>query len=156
MKFYLFFLKKKPKELYAFTMDKSIKENFEFQRNMDLFLVEKVELDKYLGMVFMNKNKDKMIHKDILNDGEQDYEIYATVFESTSLSESCEYINSTCQSIRDIIHQYSVKKKYLKSILFLTDVIKIENKVPTLKINTFKLFYEIFKETFFETENIEI
>ena len=123
---------------------------------MDLFLLEKVELDKHVGMVFMNKNKDKMIHKDILNDGEQDYEIYATVFESTSLSESCEYINSTCQSIRDIIHQYSVKKKYLKSILFLTDVIKIENKVPTLKINTFKLFYEIFKETFFETEDIKI
>lgn len=153
MKVYMYFLKSNPNELYAYTTDKEYKEYFESQRNMDVFYKKKETLEKNVGYVFLSKNRSKQIVKDYLNDGERDYEIYATVDESNALSESCDYIDSVARHIRHRIQLMHLKPKYLKSILALTDVIKIDNKVPTLKINTFKLFYELFKHTFFQTKN---
>ena len=155
MKVYLFYLKEDPRELYAFTLDKEYKNRFMSERNMNLFYMKKEHMEKNICMVFMNKNKSKQIVRDVLNDGKTDYEILCTVEESTKLSESCEYIEFTCGAIKELIHNYSLKKKYLKSILALTDVIKNQNTNPTLQINTFKLFYELFKNTFYEKKDNE-
>lgn len=156
MKIYLFYLKENPKELYAFTLDKEYKDRFMDERNMNLFYMKKEHIEKNICMVFTNKNKSKQIIKDVLNDGKKDYVVMCTLEESVKLSESCEYIENTCRAIKELIHNYSLKKKYLKSILALTDVIKNQNTNPTLKINSFKLFYELFKNTFYEKKDNEI
>jgi hypothetical protein len=155
MKIYLFYLKEDPRELYAFTLDKEYRDRFMNERNMDLFYMKKERIEKNICMVFMSKNKSKQIIKDVLNDGEKDYVIMCTMEESVKLSESCEYIENTCIAVRDLIHNYSLKKKYLKSIIALTDVIKNQNSNPTLQINSFKLFYELFKHTFYEKKENE-
>lgn len=140
------------KEIYAFSINKEYIKIFKEQRNMKLFDIINIELDKYELMVFFNKNKSCQLSKDYLNDGETDIEIVSTVHESDSLSESCDFIYNMALNIEEELDEYPLKKKYLNLIKELTETITLcsEKELTSLNINTFKLFYHLFRNTFSE------
>ena len=151
---------KTEKGVYAYSTVKEYIKMFKMQRNMQLFNVKTIEMSKYEFMSFSNNNKSEMLCKDYLYDGKTDIEVVATVYETSSLSEACTYIYNTACSIEDSIPYYGLKDKYLNAILALTEVItqrtKSNNGALTLNVNTFKLFYHLFRKTFSEdSEMIE-
>lgn len=134
--------------IYAFTMNKDYAKMFEHQRSMDIFHREKIHLDKYEWMVFCDMHKSHMITKDVLYDGVHDYEIACTLEESNKLSSSCEYIQDICSIKRNPYVSY-LEPKNLNSIMNLTQIISEQrNALQHLNVNTFKLFYHLFKFTF--------
>lgn len=154
IKVYIYILKKEDpnKEIYGYTVSKEIAKQFENQRNMKLFYRIVKRMDKYELMIFMNDNKSKQLCKDNLYDGERDYQIIATIDESSSLSESCDSIFSTIIFINDALIDYKLKDKYLKAINEITDFLN-NKRYEYSNINTFKLFYHLFRETFYEDIN---
>ena len=129
--------KKGEKSPYAYTINTEYYKLFKSQRNMSL--------------IFTNKNKSLQLIEDYLYDGKNDITIIATVEESAKLSESCEYIFSTADTIERSLKNVPLKKKYLNSILSITQELKRRNKkTPTLCVDTFTLFYYLFRDTFSE------
>lgn len=149
MKVYIFKLKNES-NIYAYSINKEYVDIFISQRNMKLFKYQIIDLDKYDFMIFSNKMNNQKLLKDFLYDGENDIEIVATTEESSKLSDSCQYIQDICDFVKHHIHEYNLKNKYLKSILKITDkiILEEENKPVMLNINTFKLFYYLFRNTF--------
>ena len=82
---------KNEKGLYAFSINKKYIDLFKLQRNMDLFYIHNVKMDKYEFMAFSNNNNSKMLISDVLYDSEtnSNIDIITTVEESDSLTESC-------------------------------------------------------------------
>lgn len=152
MKVYVFCLKA-DSDVYAFTATKEFAELFRSQRNMDLFKESVLTLDKHEFMIFANKLSNNKLCKDYLDDGKNIIEIAATVREATQLSDSCEYIQDTVEFLKKDLSRTPFKKKYLKPIIKITESItkRIDNN-PTLNVNTFSLFYYLFRNTFSEYE----
>lgn len=151
MKIFVFSLKNET-EIYTYTAAKEYAELFRYQRNMKLFNERTVKMDEYEFMIFANKMSNYQLVKDYLYDGENDIEIVASVKETSQLSESCEYIQFTIESIKKTVRMFPFKKKYLKPILKITQSITTKgiDDNPTLNVNTFVLFYHLFRNTFSE------
>lgn len=154
MKVYLFILKS-TNEMYAYTSCKEYADSFISQRNKDLFVIKKVNLKKYEYMLFTNKNSSKKIIKDYLFDGNDNIEIFSTVNESNSLSESCEYIVTTVSVLEEEFADVGLKKKYLNVITNITDEItgRTDKKNSHINVDTFRLFYYLFRDTFEEVSD---
>ena len=157
---YMYILKADPKELYAFTTLKEFSKRFENERNMDLFIRKKKFLDDVEIMPFQYQEQSKMLQKDVLFDGEDDFDILLTSYESATLDECCTYIHSIMDMISTRSHHYPLKSKYLKIIDEITSKITMSQDsskptLPVLNINTFKLFYYLFSKTLHEPEEIE-
>jgi hypothetical protein len=149
-KVYVFYLRG-DNSPYAFTLDKGYRDIFLAQRNRNLFFVKKMEMDKYELMVFMNKFKHKQLIQDNLYDGKTDIEIICTVEESDKLSESCEYISNSVDTLKTNLYKMPFKKKYFDIIhTILKNMTSVKNGKPTLEINTVSVFYKICKNTFIE------
>ena len=149
MKVYLYFLKSDVNNVYAYTLDKEFSKRFEKERNMDTFIKKKCQMNDYECMSFQAKNNFARLQPDNLSDGNDDFSILMTTYESTALDESCTYILSTIDSLLPKIREYPLKNKYLKTIAEITSkIIMVEdNQKPTLQvlnINTLKLFCHLF------------
>lgn len=152
MKVIIFSLKVE-KCMYAFTINEEYANIFRNQRNMSLFNENSITMNKYEFMVFSSRMSRFQLCKDYLDDGENDIEIIASIKETSELSETCEYFRRTYETITKNIDSYNIKKKYLKPIIKLTQsIIKSIDNHPTLNINTFTLFYYLFRNTFSEYE----
>lgn len=145
------------KEPYAFTINKDFAKKFEEQRCMNQFRKVVHEMDKYEFMALSNNHKSHMLSLDYLNDGEMDYEIICTRAESMALDESCDYIETNYSMLYMQLVSIPWKEKYLNVINELTPSIIVNNaqKIPTLNINTFKLFYHLFGKTFHKDDEQE-
>ena len=144
---------KNEKGVYAFSINKSHIELFRLQRNMKLFYVRNVKMTKHEYMAFSFDNKNTMLVLDYLYDSESDtnIEMVTTVHESDELSESCHNIHSIASSLEKNIYKYSLKPKYLNIITTLTSIItEPDENTNVLNIDTFKLFYQLFRNTFSE------
>lgn len=152
MKVYIF---TKDNEIYAYSNIKELAELFQIQRNMNVFKVEKVYMDKYDFMAFSYKKRDQKIIKDYLSDSINTVEFASTVRESSYLDDSCDQIVRTIDSIHNSLVHIPFKKEYLNSIIVITKSITMYDKncVPTLNIDTLKLFYYLFKDTFIDISN---
>lgn len=152
MKVYVFSLKAE-KGIYAFTINNEYADLFRSQRNMNVFDEKVISMDKHEYKAFSYQMQSHQLCKDYLDDGEHDIEIISTIQETTSLSESCEYITQTIEMLEKNVQIYPFKKKYLKIIIKLTQCItKRNDDHPTLNVNTFALFYHLFRNTFSEYE----
>lgn len=155
-KVYLFYIKK-TKELYAYTLDKELKNIFLSQRNPNVFKVITEELEDVEYQAFSYKEKSSKLIKDYLYDGEKDYEIVTTVRESDILSDSCSEVQTNLENLRKELQAVPWNKNYLNTIIELTELItyRDKNNPNILPINTFRLFYHLFKTTFYQSNNQE-
>lgn len=135
--------------LYAYTLNDEYASLFESQRDMSLFKKSVARMDKYEWMMFSNKHKSLMLIMDVLFDGETDIDIACTISESDRLSSSSEYIDDTCTTVMTVSRNIPYNDTLLKSIMNLTRIITSKEDTKSyLRINTFKLFYHLFKFTF--------
>ena len=142
---------KDEKGVYAYSINKEYIDLFKIQRNMDLFYIKKVKMSKHEFMIFSNKNRNQLMIRDYLFDGESEcnIEMITTVYESDALTESCTQIHSLATHIENSIFTYPLKDKYLNIITKLTSTITdVDEHDNVLNIDTFKLFYHLFRKTF--------
>lgn len=144
---------KNEKGVYAASINKKYIELFKLQRNMSLFNIRNIKMNKYEYKAFMFNNKSNMLVLDYLYDTKTktNIEMVTTVHESDELSESCNNIHSIAETLEKSIYQYSLKPKYLNIITTLTSFItELDVNGNILNIDTFKLFYHLFRNTFSE------
>ena len=140
MKVYVYYLNN---ELYAWTFDKEIGENFESQRCMKVFKKVILKMDDNKSSVFSYNFRVNQITYDNLFDGTNDIKIWCTIEESNQLSESVEYVYNTVSSIYMRADLYPLKEKYCNFIMSVTEII---NDGPDhYVIDTYKLFYDLFR-----------
>ena len=158
MKIYLFYLKSEKNTLYAYTKNKEYALYFSAQRNMKLFTFNKVDMDTEEYEDFKNKFWDQNMIKIFLEDDTRSYEIIATNNEEVVLNDACERLSDDLYFYRSyFLNCKSLNKKVIKLIDKLTDISLKNYKIYDegtgkydleLQINTFSLFYYLFKNTF--------
>ena len=140
--------------LYAYSAEKDTVDSFMIQRNQKLFTVKSIHLQNESLSIFMYQNRGKQLIHDVLYDGKNDISIICTVDESNKLSESCEYIQNTVNAIRSSKYINMLTDEMLDVILYLTDIINKRGKYnSSLKINTFNVFWNLFRYTFTDSPN---
>jgi hypothetical protein len=158
MKVYLLYLLPK-KKLYAFTDNKDYLKRFLSERNSKLFKVKEKRLDKENDgdSIFMMENVSKHLNIVPLEDKNGDCSIIATNEEDHILSDVCEKMEEVCSSLKVYFTENVPFNDEYKSILDdLTTVTKNINNHPIIQIDTVKLFYYLFKETFISQDDIAL
>ena len=154
-KIYLFFLKTAG-TMYAWTDEKKFKRQFLEERNKDAFIVKKIKFDDVSYTVFRHNNYLSQLIENYLFDGDQYITLLSTGYENDALDESQSVISDTFELIKDA---YEHRKNYfhqriLNLIFDATNIVSCNRNElgivteATLEINTFKLFYDLFKDTF--------
>jgi hypothetical protein len=150
MKAYLFYLKK-TEELYAWTLDKDTKNDFLAERNPKCFIEKTISDDSFIIREFMYKNYELMIQRDYLYDGKVTISVLCTIYESNAISESCEAMTRDVMEIinKNNVNAYNLKDKYRKVISDACDIFRYEkdSSTPTLNVDTYAIFYYLFKNT---------
>lgn len=146
---YAFYLKK-DKKLYAFTINKEYKDSFKKIRNMNKFIYTKLYMDELTLSIFQDKNYLKMLTKVYLsnsNDIKEYHTIIATYDEEYLLEKKSSDISDNLVGIKIYMHRLNLKKEYVNAIKYLTEI-NNPNDSTISNINTLKLFYHLFKNTF--------
>lgn len=149
MKFHLFYLKKSPNDIYAWTTDLGSAKKFLEFRNPDCFIYETEKMDEVLSMMFMNKYSSKKLSEFIITDTNGDYLFLCTPDENELLTEEIESMDLIVTSIK-VHFQENVhfKEEYREIIDMLTDFYIADEQQRTVVIDTVKLFYHLFNDTF--------
>ena len=139
--------------LYGFTLDRRLKNYFRSQRNKDLFQFREMSMGKKFYYSFEKENYQKKMCTIHLTDGEDQYHLAGTNQEDNDLSLVCEKIYDKFLSIKIALVD-KLNTEYLEFITTLTNIVKTDLRSgdKTLEINTFKLFYYLFKFTFFQED----
>ena len=152
IKVYMIYLKYNM-ELYAVTDEPKYYHEFITQRNSKLFKVKKVRMDEDEYKKFVHKNYKLKLCESLLYDGKRDASIVDTVYEEDSLN----YITNTIENRINRIRGNLVgilNEKYLKVITDVTTLIIPEDEF--IQINTFELFYYLFRYTFVNVTKAEV
>ena len=152
IKAYLIYLND-TKELYAITDDKTKYKLFVAQRNKQLFHIKKVKMtsDEFDNLVY--KNKQLLLNDSFLDDGETRMKIVDTIYEEDTLSMVCEVIYNRITRIQKMFENTHLDEKYLKIISEATTIISGGGNY--IEIDTFALFYYLFKYTFEDVSKID-
>lgn len=156
IKVYLFILKSE-KKLYAYTNNKDYAKRFLSERNKELFLlkIKKVDDDEFIE--FSHTNHEKLLGEVPLFDGTpKDIFIVATSEEESNLFISCGEIYKSVELIKKDLDEFPFKKKWKKLVIEackLSLSVENDNEICCEEyINTFALFYYLFKDTFVDSE----
>lgn len=152
IKVYLLYLKDNM-ELYAITDKPEYYRKFIDQRNKKLFKVKKVEMDRDKYSSFIHKNNKYKMCESCLYDGEKDINIIDTIYEEDSLDFITDMIVKRLKRIRENLCEV-LNDKYLKVIIDATTVITRNDDY--IQINTFELFYYLFKYTFINVSKADV
>lgn len=149
-----FFYLLSEQRLYAYTANKEYAKLFVEQRNMKLFKRVSKKIEKYEWMLFQSENHNMQLIPLPLYDGCNDIEIIGTAEEDDILSDASESIDSNLEYYRRMyVNQSIFNDKYLKVIDDVTNVVMTNETESgdinlTLMVDTFSLFYYLFKKTF--------
>lgn len=156
MKVYLLYLKSTNK-LYAQTSDKEIKDRFLAERNKNCFNVKKVKLSKEEYKEFKLKNSLYELTEFPISTSLDSYvNILGTTKENVGIDIKMDELAGIVDNIyKRLVLQSDIKSKYIESIEYLCTLSYLKkNKDGTKdlisKANTFKIFYELYKNTFVE------
>lgn len=158
---YLIYLKSK-NCLYAFTLEKKDLNSFLKERNKKVFHVEKRKMDQTALSLFMNKYYTLHLIDIPLFDGYEYITILGTAKEDNAVSDAADYLYNQFIYCENISKHFPFRKKYLKLIEDLTNVvtkIQVSNSEmidPYLEIDTFRIFYHLFRDTFEEIADEEV
>lgn len=153
---WIFYLKEKPNQVYAYTTDKEIKNLFLDLRNPKAFHMEKLTMDEFEFSMFANNHKDeKMNIEDMaisLKSGGPYLKVATTSTEQKLCAEKYYQLDHEMEDLyRGLILHSSIKGKYKKAIEYLLDT-TYDMKYPggvqnTSRCNEFALFIHLFKDT---------
>ena len=158
MKIYLYYLKSEKNKLYAFTDNKEYSKLFSSTRNMKLFNYKTIDVDEDELFILKDKYWENELEEYFLDDDENSYHIICTNNEEIILNDSCEQLGDNMVFFKSYFDSFKfLDKKVVKLIDNLTDISAKNSKIYgegtgkydlEMQINTFSLFYYLFKNTF--------
>lgn len=139
-------------DLYAYSLLKDKVNEFLRERNPKRFHLVKKKINGTVLSAFMSENYTLQITDIPLFDGEKYISVMGTIHEDNIVSDASDRINVEMDAIKKALLKYPFKKKYLKLINDLTQVVSKRErdgeKEFLLEIDTFSLFCSLFKNTF--------
>lgn len=154
MKVYLIYLLPKNK-LYAITDNREYMERFLSERNSKLFNVVTQKCDKDEGLKLLTNNSRNVLNVIPLEDMEGDYEIIGTIEEDDIINCVCEKIGDTCNHLKlHFTQNVPFNDEYKAVLAALTTISKDIDYHPIIQIDSVKLFYHLFKDTFAKTDHL--
>ena len=158
MKYYLLYLLPR-KKLYAFTNNKDELNLFLSQRNSSLFIVraQKIRDDDDANINFLIKNKLLQLIKIPLESSDGDCYIIGTQREENVLNGVCERLADTFAAFKfHFTENFLFNDEYTELLDNLTTISKNINNHPIMQIDSVKLFYSLFKETFIDSGSLDL
>ena len=153
MKIYSLYLLSKNK-LYAITDNREFMERFLSERNSKLFKVITRKYDKEEGLKLINDNNQNILNIIPLEDSND--EIVGTIEEDGVINRVCEKMAETCNYLKiHFTENVPFNNEYKAILSDLTTISKDIYYHPIIQIDSIKLFYHLFKETFVENDNLE-
>lgn len=153
MKVYLIYLLPK-KKLYAFTDNKCYLERFLLERNEKLFKVKEKTIDD--DSLFLLENISLHLNVIPLENKDGDCNIIGTNTEEAILDTVCEKMGEVCDYLKvHLTKNVPFNIEYKSLLEDLTTITKNTNNHPIIQMDTVKLFYYLFKETFIEQNEID-
>jgi hypothetical protein len=154
MKIYLLYILPNSK-LYAISDNKEFIKRFLTERNPKLFKLVTKKCDKEVGLPFMSTNYKYQLDRIPLEDDNGDCELIGTIEEGSIINLVCEKMAETCTYLKNRLSNNDYFTDEFKSLLNdLTTISKDLNYHPIIQIDSIKLFYHLFKETFIHKDEI--
>lgn len=142
--------------LYAVTDNKSYIKKFLSERNRNLFKVNITKFDKDDGLKYLDSNKFLKLNEILLEDSDGVCTIIGTIQEDDILGCICEKMSENCEYLKLHFTQNVPFNNEYKSLLNeLTTITKNINNHPIIQIDSVKLFYYLFKDTFVEAKYLD-
>lgn len=155
MKIYLLYLLPK-NTLYAITDNKEFMERFISERNSKLFKTITKKCNKEDGIKLLNDYAKYILNIIPLEDSNGDYHIIGTIEEDDIINRVCEQMAETCTQLKyHFMKNVPFNDEYKEVLNALTTISKDIDCHPIIQIDSIKLFYHLFKNTFTECENID-
>lgn len=148
MKIYLIYILPKNK-LYAISDNKKYVKRFLLERNAKNFKVIKKKFDTDEYNDFLNENIRLRLYEIPLEDLSGNYTIIGTNIENYIIDSVCENIADSCFRFKvHFMENFTFNNEYKAVLDAMTTVSKNINEHLILQIDSMKLFYYLFKETF--------
>ena len=148
MKIYLLYLLPQNK-LYAVTSSKKYMKQFLEERNSKCFNVIKRKFDDEDAKIFLDSNSRLKLDTIPLEDLNGDYSIIGTIEENYTINCVCENMAESCYHLKlHFMENIPFKDEYIELLDNLTTISKNINCHSIIQIDSVKLFYFLFKETF--------
>lgn len=117
---------------------------------MDLFIEKKIDISYDEYAKFELEHQELKIVLDYVEDeNDATIKIAATIKESNDLNEYCDSIAWVFNSIINKAKEIRLKNKYMDTLYVMRDSVFNKNEY---RINTFSLFYYLYKNTFIDIE----
>ena len=146
--------------LYAITDKKEYFEKFLSQRNSNLFTLEKFKIDKDRVEEYLTHNSKLRLIDIPLEDETGDYSLIGTVNEENILNLICERVGDFCYHLNlNFTQNFPFNSEYKTLIDDLTTISRDENYHQIIQLDSVKLFYFLFRNTFTlseEPENLQL
>ena len=155
MKIYLLYLISNGM-LYAVTDNKTYLNEFLRQRNPKCFKRISKKMDNSECLKILTDNRLLVLDSIPLESSDGDCNIIGTTQEDNMLSSVCEKMAESCEYFKlHFTKNVPFNIEYKELIDNLTTISKNINNHPIIQIDSVKLFYYLFKETFVEHHQIE-
>lgn len=145
------FILKGLNDIYGYSYDKDIIEEFKSLRCMDNFIVKKVKMERSELKYFDKLNYEKKIHKDYLYDGKNTISFPMT-------SEESMLVDTEVNDVYERIGEYDLdsilyrcfKGKYNKALSYILDVVNSYYYNADKELNSLNAFIKLFKHTLYK------
>lgn len=157
MKVYVYYIEN---DMYAFTINKQYKSDFEYQRNTKCFSICTLRMSENMYKAFMYKHRNHMLIEIPLSDETEDYfNVIGTQYEETMLDVGISDLDNEFSDIVKYLSNIPLKDKYMSAIHSVSVVSELKkiHSTNTLspieyehrsKVNILRLFYKLFSSTF--------
>lgn len=149
------FILKETKELYAFSDDKKLINDFKDTRCMKNFIVKEKKMDSEEYDSFIHINNDKILNMDYLYDGKNVIEFTMTTNESFKLDLEIDQMYKKVGDSEIIRYIKIFKGKYRKSLKRVFDFTSSFYYNGETEFNSINIFIKLFKFTMLERINDE-
>lgn len=147
---------KENNSIYGFSTNDEYIESFITQRNEKLFIIKRTKMSKKEYEKFENLNYLLKLEEILLYDGNMDFYLIGTIKEEDELSYICDkiiiYLEKSKYYFSKILNDSSLKIIEEATTLINNDK-NMNNKQTFAELNTFKIFYNLFKSTFIEADD---
>ena len=133
-------------DLFAFTADKNLKDEFELERNMNLYHKRKKKMTEEHFKQFSYLYNEKMLFCNNLFDGEEDLCFATTYHENFVLEKTCQELEDDIVSIKRKLSEFPLNAKTSKTLDELLIYYGDGIKESIYRFDTFKLFFKLFKK----------
>ena len=124
-------------------------------RNMDLFYIKKERFEyETEEKLFLYNNHRYRLQKSCIEDEDGSYDIAMTEEEEFKLDDACNEVFDNIRTICRELNLFHILNDKYKEVIY--DMTVSVHDGDSLKLNTVKLFYHLFRSTFLDSASCEL